>query len=535
MGKLKKSTKKFSSTGTLKTTIAKRRDVKRKKQVTAGRAEKRKAERIANAAIVSKTSGRKLTKKKQKQSIKDDDDEKNEEDDEKDEQSDTAGLDVDDFMNEQFLDSSDDESEDEDRKIKGIPKSRKSKKKSQSKKRKSSSDSEDDSSDEEDDDMDMELLKTQDPEFAKFLEKNDPSAMEFNNDDKQEDGSEQDSEDDEDEREALNKAIAERKLQTEVLTAGKLNTLVESTFENKSMGGLRNIVRAFAAATHMTDADSTVASAYHYVITSSEVYNDLMMACVTNLSKTFRHHIPTKSNSLPATSPKWNQLMKTVKSFLKNLLHLMTGVTDTSMLLMLTNAISSFVPYIASIPLLSKKYLKELLKHWSTTSKKDLRVSSFLAIRQLAIQTPFPFIEQCMKGTYLSFVRNARSMSEQSRSAVATMAKCIVELLGNDLVAAYQHAFVYIRQLAIHLRNAIKNKSKDAYAAVFNWQYMNCLMVWGAVISTYPGENQLRPLMYPLVQIIIGTVNLVPTARYFPMRFHCVQLLNKLSAATGGK
>lgn len=117
---------------------------------------------------------------------------------------------------------------------------------------------------------------------------------------------------------------------------------------------------------------------------------------------------------------------------------------------------------------------------------------------------------------------NAKVMNEQSRPAVAMMAKCIVELLGTDLVAAYQHAFVYIRQLAIHLRNAIKNKSKDAYAAVFNWQYMNCLMVWAAVISTYPGENQLQPLMYPLVQIIIGTVNLVPAARYFPMRFHCI-------------
>ena len=63
---------------------------------------------------------------------------------------------------------------------------------------------------------------------------------------------------------------------------------------------------------------------------------------------------------------------------------------------------------------------------------------------------------------------------------------------------------------------------------------MNCLMVWGAVISTYPGEDQLKALVYPLTQIIIGTVNLVSAAKYFPMRFHCVDLLNKLAAATGG-
>ena len=102
---------------------------------------------------------------------------------------------------------------------------------------------------------------------------------------------------------------------------------------------------------------------------------------------------------------------------------------------------------------------------WSTTSKSELRTSCFLSIRQLALKTPFPFVEQVMKGVYLSFVRNAKSMGEQSRAAVAMMGKCIVEILGVDMVAAYQHAFVYIRQLAIHLRNAIKNKSKDAYAA----------------------------------------------------------------------
>jgi len=527
MGKLKKSTKNFSAKGNLKASIAKRRVAKRKKQMTTDRAAKRKAERQIRAAAKSKTTGRSLKKTTAEPTTA-----TTEEDD-----NDLAGWSVEDFMNEEFLQSSDDESEDEDRKIKGVGKASKASK--TSKATKTTPNDDDDSSDGsgDEDEMDMELLKANDPEFAKFLAKNDPAAMEFNTDDL-----EQASSDDEEEPEDLKVTQSGRanntanNLNTEVLTAAKLQSLVTSTFEDYSLGGLRNIVRAFAAATHMTDVDSTVASAYHYVITSSEVYNDLMMACVSNLHLTFNHHLPTKgTTNLPTTSPKWNQLAVIVKSFLKNLLHLMAGVTDTSMLLMLTTAISSYVPYIASISLLPKRYLRELLKHWSTTSKKDLRQSSFLAIRQMAIRTPFPFVEQCMKGCYLSFVRNAKTMNEQSRSAVAMMAKCIVELLGNDLVAAYQHAFVYIRQLAVHLRNAIKHKSKDAYATIFNWQYMNCLMVWAAVISTYPAENQLHALMYPLVQIIIGTVNLVPAARYFPMRFHCVGLLNKLSAATGGK
>ena len=361
MGKLKKSTKNFSAKGNLKASIAKRRVAKRKKQMTTDRAAKRKAERQIRAATKSKTTGRNLKKTTAKPTTA-----TTEEDD-----NDLAGLSVEDFMNEEFLQSSDDESEDEDRKIKGVGKSSNVSK--VSKVSKATTNDDDDSSDGsgDEDEMDMELLKANDPEFAKFLAKNDPAAMEFNTDDL-----EQASSDDEEETEDLKVTQSGRanntanNLNTEVLTAAKLQSLVTSTFEDYSLGGLRNIVRAFAAATHMTDVDSTVASAYHYVITSSEVYNDLMMACVSNLHLTFNHHLPTKgTTNLPTTSPKWNQLAVIVKSFLKNLLHLMAGVTDTSMLLMLTTAISSYVPYIASISLLPKRYLRELLKHWRDEGK----------------------------------------------------------------------------------------------------------------------------------------------------------------------
>lgn len=112
------------------------------------------------------------------------------------------------------------------------------------------------------------------------------------------------------------------------------------------------------------------------------------------------------------------------------------------------------------------------------------------------------------------------------------MRRCLVDLYGLDMASSYQHAFVYIRQLAIHLRNALTLKQKESYKHVYNWQYVNCLKAWGSIIASYPDENQLKPLVYPLVQVITGTIRLVPTSKYFPLRFHCIQILIQLAMST---
>jgi nucleolar complex protein 2 len=40
------------------------------------------------------------------------------------------------------------------------------------------------------------------------------------------------------------------------------------------------------------------------------------------------------------------------------------------------------------------------------------------------------------------------------------LSNCVIELLGVDLPTAYQHAFIFIRQLAMILRDALDTKTK---------------------------------------------------------------------------
>jgi nucleolar complex protein 2 len=101
--------------------------------------------------------------------------------------------------------------------------------------------------------------------------------------------------------------------------------------------------------------------------------------------------------------------------------------------------------------------------------------------------------------------------------------------------AAYQHAFRFIRQLAIHLRDSMKLKTKvcynsnipalfkrfitqESYKQVYNWQYVHAIDFWSLVLARaceVQGSadgvktEDMRPLIYPLVQIATGAIKCV--------------------------
>ena len=60
------------------------------------------------------------------------------------------------------------------------------------------------------------------------------------------------------------------------------------------------------------------------------------------------------------------------------------------------------------------------------------------------------------------------------------------------------------------------------------------VQVWVAVLCSHATgpESPLFPLVYPLVQIILGVARLQPVARYYPLRLLCCSLLNEISWTT---
>ncbi|ETN75037.1 Noc2p family protein [Necator americanus] len=186
-----------------------------------------------------------------------------------------------------------------------------------------------------------------------------------------------------------------------------------------------------------------------------------------------------------------------------------------------------------------KQYLGSVLTFANEVQTPDVIVSTLKAIRRM---TDFyahfkKMAKNLTKSCYLGFVSNSREVSSETWPILHFMHKTFAEVTVLHPNLAYPYAFVYIRQIAIHLRNAIiSKKRKDMVRTVYNWQMMQCLYLWTRVISKAHAVHDCEAicdLTYPLVQLINGVLKLYHSLRYIPLRLHCISLLIQLQANCG--
>ena len=238
----------------------------------------------------------------------------------------------------------------------------------------------------------------------------------------------------------------------------------------------------------------------------------------------------------------WKALSPLVRSFITSTAALLEASTSTSLrTFILRCAAACIVPYLPAFPRLIKRWLRLVLGAFGAGESEDnsLRLAAFLRARQIGIACPYPAIDAVLKGLYSTYVKHAKFMSGHGAAGVLLMANCVAEAFGIDEAASYAHAFVYVRQLAMHLRTALTTASKASVDTVGSWQFVNCLRVWTAVVSRYGGHadgdaaHPLSALAFPLVQVLLGTARLCSPARYVPLRLHVAGMLIELSWATG--
>jgi nucleolar complex protein 2 len=86
-----------------------------------------------------------------------------------------------------------------------------------------------------------------------------------------------------------------------------------------------------------------------------------------------------------------------------------------------------------------------------------------------------------------------------------------------------------MREIAIHLKNCMKERTKENVHKIYNWQLLNCIRIWFAVIGAYPAMDDLGKLSHPLIEISYGILKFYPNPRYAPLRLHLLNYLDEFS------
>ncbi|KAK9102206.1 hypothetical protein Sjap_019460 [Stephania japonica] len=334
------------------------------------------------------------------------------------------------------------------------------------------------------------------------------------------------------------KAEKEHKSQKKVITTEMVDSWCDSIRNDAKLSAVRSIMRAFRAACHYGD-DSEDQSSEKFGAMSSSAFNKIMVFVLSEMDGILRGFLkmPTKGGKKETVlsimnTKQWKNYNHLVKSYLGNSLHILNQMTDIKMISFTIKCLKNSVVFLAAFPSLLRKYVKVALHFWGTGGGA-LPVVSFLFIRDLCIKLGSDCLDECFKGIYKAYVSNCQFVNATKLRHIQFLGDCVIELYKVDPQAAYQHAFVFIRQLAMILREALNMKTKEVFRKVYEWKFMNCLELWAGAVCAYSSEADFRPLAYPLTQIISGVARLVPTARYFPLRLRCATMLNRIAASTG--
>lgn len=396
----------------------------------------------------------------------------------------------------------------------------------------------------------LEALAQKDPEFYKYLKENDKDLLDFDFDggddsdeDEDEEGEDDVEGDDADGDEPMmEKAHDDAPVDQIDLSMKDVNAWKKSLSSENSLRTLKKVLQAFTAAVSASE-DEEKSAEYKYTVTNPDVFNRLLLLALSQVPKTVRHHIPlSKDKTVPDDNKKIKALSSSLKAYGNALVVLLSGNHDSEIVTLILKSIGEMVPYLLSHRRVIKDLISSVVNVLCQSSSDDQsRLAAFSFLEETGQTYKKSLLEHILKSTYGGFVKYSRRTTVHTMPAINLQKNLVATLFEIDLNMSYQLGFQFIRQLAIHLRSSIVNKTAESYKTVYNWQYIHSLDFWSRAISTQcdvrketaSKQSPLRSLILPLVQVTLGAMRLIPSPQYFPLRFYLIRSLIRLARHSG--
>ena len=261
------------------------------------------------------------------------------------------------------------------------------------------------------------------------------------------------------------------------------------------------------------------------ILSKPKLILKLINFCIEEIPNILQLKFNTKDNIIK------NDNHSLIKRYLSILVKYLKS-SETTMKEFIFNNIDNLSNLIFLYSNFSEIFLKIGLKVWSTTTIEKLRKSILTFVKNLIIKKN-QFFELSIKLFYINYLDIAKSMNIQSYNHIKTLQNDIIDILQYDLQKSYITIFTFIRKLCIQLRLTIIDKTSSSIKLIYNWQFINSIVLWGRVIIKYYNNKDISLLLYPLVQTIIGVIRLNYGEQFYLLRIRLVMLLNHLSKISG--
>ena len=257
------------------------------------------------------------------------------------------------------------------------------------------------------------------------------------------------------------------------------------------------------------------------VLTNNKVINNIIKYFISELPNILQLKLNSKNDAKNKSN---NNLIKRYASILIRYIK----TCEQEMQNFIFYNIEKISPLIFNFNNFSEIILKLSIKVWSTTKEEELKKIIITFIKSLITKKP-KFFEYAIKIFYINYLNVAKEMNLNTFNHIKSLQDDIINILNYDLDKAYTTIFTFIRKLCIQLRATIVEKTTSSIKSIYNWQFVNSLILWGRVIMKYISNQNIYLLIYPLIQTIIGVIRLNSNELFYLLRIRLVILLNGIS------
>ncbi|KAH7827919.1 putative nucleolar complex protein 2 [Monocercomonoides exilis] len=264
---------------------------------------------------------------------------------------------------------------------------------------------------------------------------------------------------------------------------------------------------------------------------SAQKFDTIMSYFMGEFIVTLRNifKIPDKGllsrSSIPKNNPKWDNYRACVKKYTLSTLHMLLhfkGVGN-EMVAYIYAQQYQFVPFIASLEFSLRIRIIRVAIDFLCCDHTDTQQNAFLFLHRLGMLHS-PSLDAILKPT---FAKVTGTFSSPFPSVF--LQNSLVELFSINMTESYRALFILLRDMSKSLKEALANTKDSATAkkTLMSWKHINRMKQIGQILTHSPSSHDtllrpdtstssassssylvLQPLLYPYIEICIGTASL---------------------------